>query len=42
MIKKVLLLFVISILVFSCGKKGEPIYEELKSNKTKINLKVLG
>ncbi len=41
MIKKILLLIVINILVLSCGKKGDPIYEEPKSKKTDIKLKVI-
>ena len=42
MIKKIILMFFISLLIFSCGKKGDPIYEEQKTKKQLIKLKVTG
>ena len=30
MIKKIYLFFIIGILIFGCGKKGDPIYKESK------------
>ena len=36
MIKKLLLLIFLSILVLSCGKKGDPIYNDKNSNSKKI------
>ena len=34
MIKKIFVILFISILVYSCGKKGDPVYDE-KNQKTK-------
>tara|TARA_B100000131_G_C17635080_1_gene417631 strand:- start:227 stop:355 length:129 start_codon:yes stop_codon:yes gene_type:complete len=30
MIKKIYLFFIIGILIFACGKKGDPVYKESK------------
>ena len=32
MIKKIILIYIFCILVFSCGKKGDPIYKADKNN----------
>jgi predicted small lipoprotein YifL len=32
MIKKISLILVLFIVIFSCGKKGDPIYKESKKN----------
>ncbi len=40
--KKIILIFIVSILVFACGKKGDPEFKESKINlelkKTVINI----
>ena len=41
MIKKIFLLFIVFTLVLSCGKKGDPIYEELKTEKSSTKIKVV-
>jgi len=41
MIKNLLLLIFISILILSCGKKGDPIYQEPKSKNYNTNIKVV-
>ena len=35
MIKKIILTLILSIVIFSCGKKGDPEYKETK-NDTKM------
>ena len=37
MIKKIFIITFVSILLFSCGKKGDPIY-----NQKSQNLKIIG
>ena len=37
MIKKIFALLLVSILLFSCGKKGDPVYKE-KNQNSKMNL----
>ena len=32
MIKKIILTLILSIVIFSCGKKGDPEYKETKNN----------
>ena len=32
MIKKIILIFILSSLLFSCGKKGDPEYKTNKNN----------
>jgi len=32
MIKKIILIFIFSILLLSCGKKGDPVYKADKNN----------
>ena len=32
MIKKITMILIISVLFFSCGKKGDPIYNEENKN----------
>ena len=41
MIKKIFLLFIVSTLLLSCGKKGDPVYEELKSENSITKIKVV-
>jgi|TARA_Y100000389_G_C17358770_1_gene462534 hypothetical protein len=36
MIKKIFLILFITIIFFSCGKKGDPIYNEKNQNSKKI------
>jgi len=40
MIKKLYIFLIIGILISSCGKKGDPIYEQskFKDSSTKINV----
>ena len=38
MIKKIYFLFLLCLLIFSCGKKGDPVYEESKILITKNTL----
>jgi len=37
MIKKIILTLILSLFIFSCGKKGDPEYKESKNN-TKIGI----
>ena len=39
MIKKICMFLFIAILIFSCGKKGDPVFKESKSEK--INSKII-
>ena len=41
MIKNLLLLIFISILILSCGKKGDPIYKENGKNFKGTKIKVV-
>ena len=38
MIKKIYILLFVSILICSCGKKGDPIYKEENQNVEKMNI----
>tara|TARA_Y100000287_G_C14158199_1_gene323324 strand:- start:790 stop:924 length:135 start_codon:yes stop_codon:yes gene_type:complete len=38
MIKKIYILLFASILICSCGKKGDPIYKEENQNVEKMNI----
>jgi hypothetical protein len=40
MIKKIYILVFISILICSCGKKGNPVYKEENQNVDKISIQV--
>ena len=40
MIKKIYILVFISILIYSCGKKGDPVYKEENQNVDKISIQV--
>tara|TARA_B100000900_G_scaffold263647_1_gene224900 strand:- start:968 stop:1102 length:135 start_codon:yes stop_codon:yes gene_type:complete len=40
MIKKIYILLFVSILICSCGKKGDPIYKEENQNVEKINIQI--
>ena len=37
MIKKIYILLLITIMLFSCGKKGDPVYNEGNQNSEKIS-----
>ena len=41
MTKNIFLLIIVSILILSCGKKGDPIYQEPKSEKLNTKIKVV-
>ncbi len=38
MIKKIILSFLLCCLVFSCGKKGDPVYEDPKDKVSRYIL----
>ena len=40
MIKKIYILLFVSILIYSCGKKGDPVYKEENQNVEKINIQI--
>ncbi len=40
MIKKILISLVILITLYSCGKKGDPIYKESKQDTIVNNVKI--
>ena len=40
MIKKIYILLFVSILICSCGKKGDPIYKEENQNVEKMNIQI--
>ena len=35
MIKKIFFTLIICFMIFSCGKKGDPVYEDQKKNTSK-------
>ncbi len=37
MIKKIILILAISCILFSCGKKGDPVYKKSKNIDSTIN-----
>ena len=39
MIKKILLTLLLSCIIFSCGKKGDPEYKKSKKNNMQIFIK---
>ena len=39
MIKKIILSLILSFLIFSCGKKGDPIYEGQQKKSSIQNIK---
>jgi len=41
MIKKIYIIFFLCLLVMSCGKKGDPVYEENNKKSENIKLKVV-
>jgi len=41
MIKKIYIIILISLLITSCGKKGDPIYKENGKNFESTKLKVV-
>ncbi len=36
MIKKIIIILFLSLVIFSCGKKGDPEFKESKKNITKL------
>ena len=40
MIKKIYILLFVSILICSCGKKGDPVYKEENQNVEKMNIQI--
>ena len=40
MIKKIYILILVSILISSCGKKGDPVYKEENQNVEKISIQM--
>ena len=38
MIKKIIFILAISSMLFSCGKKGDPLYKNSKEINSKINI----
>ena len=40
MIKKVFTILFVIILFFSCGKKGDPVYNDNNQNSKKINTQI--
>ena len=41
MIKKIYILLFVSILICSCGKKGDPVYKEENQNVEKMNIQII-
>ena len=40
MIKKIYILIFASVLIYSCGKKGDPVYKEENQNVEKISIQM--
>ena len=40
MIKKIYILLFVTIMIFSCGKKGDPVYKEQNKNSGKIRVQM--
>tara|TARA_Y100000816_G_scaffold214611_1_gene159860 strand:- start:776 stop:910 length:135 start_codon:yes stop_codon:yes gene_type:complete len=40
MIKKIYILIFVSVLIFSCGKKGDPVYKNENQNVKKNNIQM--
>ena len=40
MIKKILILITLTIIISSCGKKGDPVFQEKNQNTGKINVQI--
>ena len=40
MIKKIYILLFVTIMLFSCGKKGDPVYNEENQNSGKISTEI--
>ena len=38
MIKKIIIILLFSLVIFSCGKKGDPEFKDSKRNTTKLKL----
>jgi len=41
MTKNIFILIFLSMLILSCGKKGDPVYQEPKSEKLSTKIKVV-
>ncbi len=41
MIKKIYIIFILSLLIISCGKKGDPIFKENGKNFKSTKIKVV-
>ena len=40
MIKKIYILIFVSVLIYSCGKKGDPVYKEENQSVEKISIQM--
>jgi len=40
MIKKIFILLFLTIMISSCGKKGDPVYKEQNQNSRKISVQM--
>ena len=40
MIKKIFILLFLTIMISSCGKKGDPVYKEENQNSRKISIQM--
>ena len=40
MIKKIYILLFVTMIISSCGKKGDPVYKEVNQNSGKISVKI--
>ena len=40
MIKKIFLIILFSVIIISCGKKGDPIYNDPKNKAEKLSTKI--
>ncbi len=40
MIKKIYILLFVSILISSCGKKGDPVFNEKNQNSGKVSIQI--
>ncbi len=40
MIKKIFILIIVTIIISSCGKKGDPVFKEKNQNSGKISFQM--
>ena len=40
MIKKIILVLILCCVIFSCGKKGDPVYEDNKKKSSIQNIQI--